>query len=224
MKELPILFSTPMVQAILEGRKTMTRRTAGLKQINYDPHLWRFDGFNEENIPAFEVIRSDGSYTEFYKNVKPRYQVGDHLWVRETFFNAKPFKSAPLFSDGHDYIYRADKDSFIGDHKWKPSLFMPKAAARIWLEVTGVRCERLQDISEQDAIAEGIKLNSLFEQYECPVCGDKGHSGGDLICDDGFFSHAIDAFASLWHKINGFDSWMLDPWVFIYEFKRIDHA
>ena len=226
MRELPILFSTPMVQAILENRKTMTRRTAGLYIVNECPVDYYLQTL---------VLHATGLYTfapaDPINNVdlsdqiiecKPRYHVGDHIWVKETFFNAQPFKSSPMFSDGQDYVYKADKDAFIGEHKWKPSLFMPKVAARLWLEVTNVRCERLVDISEQDAIAEGIKFNSLFDQYECPVCREGFHSGINLLCEDGFFPHATDAFAALWHKINGFDSWIKDPWVFIYEFKRIE--
>lgn len=218
MRQLPILFSTPMVEAILENRKTMTRRMQGLKQMNYEPHLWRFDGFNEDklfaedNSPYFEVLTEDGSYTEFYKRANPRYQVGDQLWVKETFFEARKCRQAPLFHFEPDFLYKADK-AFIGENKWKPSLFMPKEAARLWLEVTNVRCERLQDITEADAIAEGV----------LQIC-DYGTTGYlDYTRPDEAFSD-IDAklsFETLWESINGKKSWVLNPWIFAYTFKRI---
>lgn len=219
MRQLPILFSTPMVEAILENRKTMTRRTSGLKQMNYEPHLWRFDGFNEDklfaedNSPYFEVIREDGSYTEFYKRANPRYQVGDQLWVRETFFEARKCRQAPLFHFEPDFLYKADK-AFIGENKWKPSLFMPKEAARLWLEVTSVRCERLQDITDTDAIAEGVE--SWFNESRNVLL----YKGYDSVLEEWY--DARKSFISLWRNINGDESVKANPWVFVYEFKRIE--
>lgn len=209
MRELPILFSTPMVQAIQENRKTMTRRLSGLEKVNECPEKWS-KVFGATISGYFKFYCQTENRFDF-ETCKPRYQVGDQLWVKETF---------TIYRDA--ILYKATNSIFKGV-KWKSSLFMRKEYARTWLECTGIRCERLQDISEADAIAEGIKLNSLFEQYECPVCGNGKHLGSHLICDDGFFSHAKDAFASLWHKINGFDSWVANPWVFIYEFKRIEN-
>jgi hypothetical protein len=192
MKELPILFSTPMVQAILEGRKTMTRRTHGLEKVNENPNHWL--GKDVNGLFEFE----DSKFRDIIIiQCKPYYQVNDKLWVRETFFDTKPYKQAPLFADSNEFIYKADKDAFIGDHKWKPSLFMPKEAARIWLEVTNVRCEKLHFISEEDAIAEGSPmLNSTNYHFVW--------------------------FKNLWQAINGKDSWESNPWVFVYEFKRIE--
>ena len=125
MKEKPILFSTPMVKAILEGRKTMTRRTRGLNRMNEHPDDWTITtDVTDKGILFF----NKKGYSD---RAKPQYQIGDRLWVRETFFEARKWKHAPLFSDGPDFIYRADEDAFIGDHNWKPSLFMPKEAVRI---------------------------------------------------------------------------------------------
>jgi len=145
---------------------------------------------------------------------KPRYQVGDKFWVKETFFDTKKFKQAPLFADSNEFIFKADKDAFIGDHKWKPSLFMPKVASRLWVEVTEVRCERLYDITEADAIAEGIEKINMNEPFE----GYKEYFING--CTMGV--KPIDSFHSLWMKINGLESMQSNPWVFIYEFKRIE--
>ena len=192
MRELPILFSTPMVQAILENRKTMTRRTHGLEKINGCTNAWEIETSKLTRIFYFQG-KSD------YQLAFPRYNVGDHIWVRETFFDTRKWKHAPLFAESPDFIYKADEDAFIGEHKWKPSLFMPKEAARIWLEVTKVRCEILQEISNEDCVSEGIPASDLQgEEYR--------------------------QFVNLWESINGKDSWLNNPFVFIYEFKRIEHA
>jgi hypothetical protein len=121
MKERPILFSAPMVRAILDGRKTQTRRVIKEK-----------------------LMRGEGAHVNNCQYGKP----GDRLWVRETFCY-------------HDYLarylYKADGVTGV---KWKPSIFMPRIASRIMLEITGIRVERLQDISEEDAIAEGWPKSS----------------------------------------------------------------
>lgn len=220
MRQLPIPFSTPMVEAILENRKTMTRRTAGLDKINENPNQWVY---NQEIKPAFSFFNKASGIIQ---SSKVRYQVGDQLWVRETFFEARKCRQAPLFQFEPDFLYKADK-AFIGENKWKPSLFMPKEAARLWLEVTNVRCERLQNISEADAKAEGIKPAKFPYknwQYECYECDKKGHSGtiGNMLCEDGVYNHATKSFFSLWRSINGVESYRANPWVFVYEFKRIE--
>lgn len=226
MRELPALFSTPMVQALLENRKTMTRRTAGLEEINkliqkgFD---FRYDsiedGADENGFIYFERLTfgPNEKPTEEYRRAKSKYQVGDYIWVREIWCE-------PILFDGceKDFYYKADYpegiladiDSRYVTGKWKPSLFMPKAAARIWLEVTGVRCERLHDISEADAIAEGIekvRINQPFEGYK------EYYIPGITMG-----IKPIDSFFSLWMSINGLESMQSNPWVFIYEFKRIE--
>ena len=136
---------------------------------------------------------------------KPRYQVGDKLWVKETFLIAN--------TDTLIWQYKADT-AYPENYKWKSSLFMPKKAARIWLEVTGVRCERLHDITEADAIAEGIEKINLNEPFE----GYKEYFING--CTMGVLP--IDSFHSLWMKINGVESMQSNPLVFIYEFKKIE--
>lgn len=198
----PILFSTAMVQAILDGRKTQTRRI-----IKPQPSKQLFDvkmGYWSEEPENLK-----------HPYVKGKYQVGDIMWVRET-FEIVPIEMAAItenYSDVRKKIkYKADDgEAFI---KWKPSIFMPKEACRIFLKVTNVRVERLQDISEQDAIAEGIEeiakttRQSIYKNY---------------IPDDILgFAAPENSFKSLWESINGKESWNKNPWVFVYDFERIE--
>jgi hypothetical protein len=195
-KPKAILFNTPMVQAILDGRKTQTRRLLS------SPHgfdvLWKMEGdlaiFNEEDTPLNVIV-------------KATYQPGDILYVRETWA-----ESAML-----EYFYKANGDERIQPTiKWKPSIHMPKAAARIFLKVTAVKAERLQDITEADAIAEGIEevgpfLRNKYTEFLNPVNG-------------ALSSTATAAFKRLWENINGDESWKANPYVFAYSFQRItDH-
>lgn len=177
MKERPILFSGEMVRAILGGRKTQTRRLNGLAEINKNPDQWRFDGF-------------DGKYAVFdsgYDVLKikcPYGEIGDRLWVRETWC-----------FDGFDVIYKATHDC---DIKWKPSIFMPRWASRVNLEITNRRLERLQDITEKDAQAEGMDPYNYY------------------------YDNTINEFKHLWKTINGSESWDINPWVRVVEFKKIN--
>src|SRR5690606_30504160 len=147
----PILFSTPMVQAILDGRKTQTRRTKGLEEINDflkgDPHNY---SFLEQKYFNGRLEQRINVANQFFV-IHPKVNIGDIFWVRETFMDA------PNFEDwgGEKYYYKASKsEQFLNEWKgnWKPSIFMPKEACRIFLKVTNMRVERLKDISEEDAI------------------------------------------------------------------------
>ena len=204
MRELPILFSTPMVQAIQENRKTMTRRTSGLEKVNENPNDWNILKYRMIANQEFLFYPKQGSIDKLTE-CKPRYQIGDRLWVKETFLIAN--------TDTLIWQYKADT-AYPENYKWKSSLFMTKKAARIWLEVTGVRCERLHDITEADAIAEGIEKINLNEPFE----GYKEYFING--CTMGVLP--IDSFHSLWMKINGVESMQSNPWVFIYEFKKIE--
>ena len=209
MKERPILFSAPMVRAILDWRKTQTRRVVkpqppddiGLP-IGVDLYSPTCIGKNGDEYPGDEIF---GAYSECGEwGVKCPYgQPGDRLWVRETW--------GPC--DG-GVCYRADEDAgsvaLPDDGRWTPSIHMPRWASRITLEITGVRVERLQDISEADAIAEGVPAVS---------------SGGvTLFTTTGVncFQAAKGAYAALWESINGPGSWDANPWVWVVEFRRID--
>lgn len=191
----PILFSTPMVQAILDGRKTMTRRVV-------KPQPECIDFYEDRNVWFPEVSKCP-------------YEVGDVLWVRET-HRALVDCSTGKFAK---WDYKADMpDEFHKQypHKWKPSIFMPKEACRIFLKVKSIKVERLQDISEEDAIAEGCSKYGPFGEFK----GSIHPNGGSMRFRA--YSKASRAFQCIWETINGFDSWKKNPFVFVYEFERIE--
>lgn len=240
-EEKPIIYSTPMVQAILEGRKTKTRRVC---HRNFETL--------EEVIPVPRVLGMEeylGKYRFTWESgddaiIKCPYgQPGDILWVRESF--AK-IGMTEIFSGrkSESYVYKAGRmvissktnsvESIVNgtavseishgfDHnptgKWKPPIFMPKEACRILLKITDVRVELLQDISEPDAKAEGVLFDTLFKSYICYQC-DKGHIGADNLCENGFFSTAKKSFQSLWKSIYGIESWNSNPWVWVITFEK----
>ncbi len=194
--ERPILFSTPMVQAIMDERKTQTRRIVKPqgKATCFDVAMLKDGG---ERWPR--NLDADERFLSYMKC--PYGGIGDVLWVRETWFDA-----------GHYFIYKADPTD--NGFKWRPSIFMPKEACRIKLRITGVRVERLQGISEEDAKAEG-----------CGRAIEWMHDGKiELIEDDHIFydkaSH-VTAYKSLWESINSKGSWDKNPWVWVIEFERL---
>lgn len=198
----PILFSTEMVQAILAGRKTQTRRIIK-PQPSYLPYTDSTEGHENTLKTYINVGLSNGAITA-------KLKIGDILWVRETFC---PF--------GYDFIHKANPLAADLDVKWKPSLFMPKKAARIFLKVTNVRCEKLQDISEEDAIAEGIYAEpgtvSGITWYQKFIKESEARS-------DGLFTEsAKECFQTLWQSINAKKHpWESNPWVWAYDFERIE--
>lgn len=235
MKERPILFSGPMVRAILEGRKTQTRRIvkpqppANVTRATMVPTtasgkstmVWCQDG------PIDPL--NGWNYKERHPNGWrcPYGMHGDRLWVREAF--------QPLFADGvenhwetdwktgkgysisypatdgiHEYL---DADDNLKD-ACKPSIHMPRWASRITLEITGIRVERLQDISEEDAAAEGS------DRLITSNCTEQDRALLDLpLCDDA--NPYRNGFALLWESINGDGSWAANPWVWAIEFRRL---
>jgi hypothetical protein len=217
MKEKPILYSTEMVLANLEGRKNQTRRTNNLDKVNDKPDNWEFKGFIPYATPEAIFINR---YTGVTLAIKCPYGgAGDVLWVRETF--AKTLSDEYLHqSTKLPYFYKADVlDSETEKEvmtaygwKYKPSIHMPKAAARIWLQVESIGVERVQDISEQDAIAEGIDTSNGL-----PV-GMTSHYI-DYIDARNCFTSAINSFKSLWQSINGEESWQSNPWVWVIKYK-----
>ena len=213
MKERPILFSAPMVQAILEGRKTQTRRV-----INPQPKLFGKDKNHDgEWWMPVGGIRQERWLCPFGK-------IGDRLWVRETW---QTVKGLSCDSGVYAYIYKA---SFEGNanfsvEKWKPSIHMPRLASRITLEITNIRVERIQDISESDAIAEGLsKLSKDGVTWKYGIPDSDRLPGND---DIGWHwkewnISAKTAFAKLWNKINakrGF-SFESNPFVWVIEFEQ----
>jgi hypothetical protein len=205
MKERPILFSTPMVQSIMDGTKTQTRRA--LKGLSLE---WIEVGFTPEFVadPANSLC--------------PYGQVGDVLWVRETWQHLKCLNINPE-DENYGYVYKADGQPWndLEGWRWKPSIFMPKEACRLMLKITDIRVERLKDISEDDSKAEGIgrwiesRLRSAPIHYQM-------YSDFDNPEDPALYaSDPIDSFESLWRKINGKDSWVENPWVWVIIFEKI---
>jgi hypothetical protein len=208
MTDKPILFSTPMVRALLRGDKTQTRRVLSLRGFR------DFSEFGPSDTPGYDwhFRRADGCWCDFTAADLPlAYTIGDRLWVKETWF----FQNV----DGADCTterlaagqskpaigYIADGIGFGGQRK-KPSIFMPRWASRLTLTVTDVRAERLQDISEEDAIAEGIE----------PLTGSEGPNHYTIhIPGFGSFNAptAKETFQMLWCYINGPDAWEANPWV-----------
>lgn len=207
MKHIPTLFSTEMVQAILEDRKKMTRRTKGLDQYNNpddkpidddNPGRWFYAGM-KDGILHMECMDTFESF-----ETKAPYSIGDILWVRESF----TVEMMRYRYKADDYITDEEKAENIKP-KWRPSIHMPKEACRIFLKVTDVRCERLHEITEQDAVDEGVEVNT-------PV-GYKNY-----LVDGDYFSTAKYSFKSLWVKINGKVSLDANPYVWIISFERCD--
>jgi hypothetical protein len=194
MKELPIRFSGPMVKAILDGSKTQTRRV--VKQDR--------DGLLDcKPTPAWDA---------FWQCVACPYgKPGDRLWVRET-FGIDDEDGAVLYFADPDTAQNAEHARICEDRypRRRPSIHMPRWASRILLEITDVRVERVQDISEADAQAEGIEYSERFEGY-CIGMAEHYHSHDPRL-----------SYASLWESINGPDSWAANPWVWVIEFRRIE--
>jgi hypothetical protein len=183
MKDYPILFSTPMVQAILQGRKTQTRRLVKDFALN-----WLNLGFT----PGM-VADPDNSLCPFGKD-------GDLLWVRETW---------SMYRDA--VLYKASNEIFKGV-KWKPSIHLKKKNARIWLRNEGYKIERLNDISEDDAVAEGVEKGKAAD-------GESYYRDYNLSLN--CFVNAKTSFKTLWHSIHGSESWHENPWVWAVSFKVV---
>jgi len=218
MKEIPMLYSTPMIQAKLAGTKTQTRRL--VKDVNYlhlDRHIadWplsQLRGFNGD-MWVFDLQTDVDDYSTVH--ISPKVRVGDIIWARESWRKS-------IAPDGETAAYYFKADDPTLNAKWKPSIHMPKVAARIWERVTEVRVERLQDISPGDAIAEGIEYDNVdAEMFE----------GGELVADftnymwrndpeheSYWFPHfasCVDSYLSLWDSINGEGAHKLNPWVWV---------
>lgn len=210
MKERPILFSTPMVRAILDGRKTQTRRIAVKTSQPRSVYVTDFD-FKELKIE----IENKHSGHRYWKQC-PYGIPGDRLWVRETWSIASVASHTTPIHD--KLVYRADfpddYDMFgIPSRRWFPSIHMKRADSRILLEITGVRVERLADISEEDAAAEGIYNDGDVIPFNGPWFVEPHDTHG--------YSTASDCYCALWEKINGAGSWMTNQWVWVVQFKQL---
>ncbi|EPK4544205.1 hypothetical protein M1I87_004444 [Serratia marcescens] len=229
MKERPVIFNGEMVRAIIDGRKTQTRRVMAVQPESNQFGLLRIsDSTKRSDIGKYHWAESNatGPHQRSALFSCPFGQVGDRMWVRETWgvvshdfdeneriidwvpdrpataIHEMPFGNG--YYSGHA-IYAADGEFTWGDDDghgekscWKPSIHMPRTACRILLEITAVRVERLNDISDGDAIREG--------------CSAADMKSGDCVAD---------VFARLWSSIYGAESWIANPWVWVIEFRRV---
>jgi hypothetical protein len=209
-KERPILFSAPMVHAILSGKKTQTRR---LVQLVFDGETTG-DGV------------TTGGYAPDCSKGWGRAKPGDRLWVKETWTKGdrEPCDCLPGACPCKSAVhYRADWGGIDDDVRWTPSIFMPRWASRITLEITGTRVERLQEISEEDAKAEGISEVSFYPDDGFPL--SVGYMAGK---DDGktpLETTARSALSKLWDSINeDRASWESNPFVWVITFRKLENT
>lgn len=227
MKEHPILFKSEMVRAILEGRKTQTRRIISPQPNTEIMNVESigYTAFTPKGSIAIRGTRADGRYAENW--VKEKYKVGDHLWVKETFCNCgdlawseeictedrkntigyKADYSTRLYNCD-DKLVELETTAWNWGHekiKWKPSIFMKRIYSRLLLEITNIRVERLNKISEKDAEAEGCISTAVLTEDKQDYTG----------------LYASEHFARLWEKINGEGLWRSNPFVWVIEFRRI---
>ena len=214
MKETPLLFKPEMVRATLReiNPKEQTRRLIS-KLLKFG----MITEFGVSDTPGYDwhfrdkrMLWNDISH-DMLLECCPYGKVGDRLWVKET-WAARPDQDhlPPSQCDDTGLWWKASlngtETGYAACHgKWRPSIFMPRWASRILLEITAIRVERLQDISDADAKAEGVSFGNITDQVT-----------GEIDCD------AVEAYRYLWEKINGAGSWDDNPWVWVVEFKRID--
>lgn len=193
MSTKPILFNTEMVRAILEGQKTCTRRI--VKGAIPDDAMWGYTMFTPKGCISCRGVYADGYGEGFYKLP---YQPGDILYVRETWCKGS------WMNEKERYYYKADDNDFLCT--WHPSIHMPKEAARVWLKVTDVRVERLQDIDGKGCVKEGIEEEPLKDVGEEFVKG-MYHD----LWDSTIKKSDLDRY-----------SWQANPWVWVIEFERCE--
>lgn len=220
-RHIPILFSADMIRAILQGRKTQTRRLIKPQPYQKDG-WWKYDGPRPKAKKATGAFSSTVDPGKWNFVITPYGHPGARLWVRETW--AKQL-------DGK-FIYRADKQGWeLADYtptgNWRPSIHMPRAASRITLDVRSIQVQRLHDISPADAIAEGIDSlrpvpgdgppETLYRDY---LADEKAKTGQPVRKYP--FTSPIESYRTLWQKINGPQSWDLNPWVWVIQFNRLN--
>lgn len=229
MKERGILFNGEMVRAVLDDRKANTRRIVTPQPHSYHDNslVWakRLPQGKRHWTPVFW---QDGKLLDLGLSLCPYGRPGDRLWVREAWRVGSGYDELPgsKFTSPSIY-YEADGDKKGAGFelgRYRHARFMPRWASRITLEITDVRAERLNDISEEDAIAEGVEPNcGLLDHTNC-----KDHFGEWLMYplekyEGGEPAYsAKESFSTLWESINGEGSWDANPWVWVVEFKRLD--
>lgn len=209
MTERGMIFNSEMVRAILDGRKTQTRRIMKVQpESNQLGLLLITDSTKHSDIGKYHWAESNatGNHVRSKLFSCPFGAVGDRIWVRETWARYN------IDQNSHDIAYRATTpEDWPEEGRWRPSIHMPRWASRILLEITDVRVERLNAISEEDARAEGIIDGGCLNCGEPEPCGCANPE-----------PDATDAFAYLWQSIYGQDNWNANPWVWVIEFKRVE--
>lgn len=227
IKERPILFSREMVQAILSGRKTQTRRA-----IKPQPYIdimgnfcWKNMNFGQtcEKLPMARSLASPLPNSKTKRVHCPYGKPGDRLWVRETWREASDEYGTQVITYraggniiigrsgpyGDDHLLNASSDSAIHVDRWKSAIHMPRWASRTLLEITGIRVERVQDIGESDVLAEGAPLCSKIRKT--------------LACEYGHENDRVCGFSRLWDSINAKrgHGWDENPWVWVIDFRVV---
>lgn len=232
MTERPIPLRDWEVRSILKGDKTQTRRKAPIRELNILQHPGDMLTWSVSFLKAIKgtlTIHSGGKFSDLQarsiiaSQFNPYGKPGDTLWVRETWGAVSPTdEPVPLALGQCEIEYRADLPPGCTDGpgewpadernsdapKWRPSIHMPRWASRITLRVTGVRVERLQDISVADAKAEGC---------ENPLIGAEAPAAGPGV----FLADERTSFARLWNHINGPSAWDANPWLWVISFERV---
>jgi hypothetical protein len=212
MTDRPIIFSAPMIRALLGGHKTQTRRViklngrlpeyGGPSGCTDDPSGW---GWEDSNHGDWITLRREPGQRMGWLDWRGAYTPGDRLWVREAFCPRIGWP-APV-AKPH---YRADDDRPEWSALWKPSIHMPRWASRLTLTVTDVRVQRLQDISNDDALEEGCECYADgWRDYQFP---------SEQCCGNG-----RDSFRTLWDSLHGPDAWAFNPWVVALTFTVNNH-
>jgi hypothetical protein len=218
MRERGIIFNAEMVRAVLEGRKTQTRRI-----MKDQPEVIPQE--SEFGDPGFWIPWNEGKTMVRNKDMRIACPFGlkaDRLWVRET------FRVHSRATDVATLVYRAsERQSWtqqthrvpvehcnkpVSPENWTPSIHMPRWASRITLEITGVRVERLQDINVEDVVAEGVKT----------LGGEMWGPKWWIDAPKATINDALLKFSIMWSKIYGEESWQANPWVWVIEFKRVE--
>lgn len=260
MRRRPILFSTHMVQSILEGRKKQTRRTTGLNyinslgsRINYGQcHLGEHMDWTPRENAGFHAYFGDSIADDCFVGIKCPYatHAGDLIWVREEHYRfghwvekegvfTKTGRQKWMFVPTTDEVLfdapeqfrkgRHHKDPYTPAWHKRLARFMPYSACRLFLRITDVRVERLQEITPGDAVDEGIEYWNVDQE---------AFEGGEFVADYNnytwrddpeyedyhfpSFANSIDSFRTLWQSINGPDSWQANPWVWVIKFEKIE--
>jgi hypothetical protein len=222
MKERPIIMGAESVMAILDGRKTQTRRVIKIQPPEEDYQLLTvIDSTRNKDEGCSHWAKLNESKTNIVIDDGRMFRcpygiIGDRLWIRETW--------KQVFDTPKVVTYKSSDPTNINGGKWRSPLFMPRWASRITLEITDIKVERLQDITEEGAIAEGIEFDSGWEEQSgegyCDGVGYMNYETGDLDCIT-----PKESYRTLWNSLNakrGY-SWESNPWVWVISFRVVNN-